>query len=327
MSKQPTNKFRRILTAVSVVLAIAVIALGALLYARYNQDKPVQTALFSLQAAITQHNSKMFTDYVDIDRITNSTIQQIFPFANQPAHSGHELPHYFLQRALPSLANAAKQDIIFMVEHDTAASSLVQEIKQLLLGHSPQFKGFVNLQKGEKTTAVTAKFFNVETGLNVPLTLVLEQRKNRWTVIDLPNLSENLIAALKARVNTLEQRNQVIIGQMNESLQVLEVQKSVLPEGGNGILLRSAIQNASDRDISEFKLAITFTTGAGETLHQLTITETDPLASGEVLEKSQPIQLANPNLMQTLAADSTLISISPLAITFADGQTLQPLTE
>lgn len=316
-SEKP-RKLGTVKSIAGVLLAILVVAFIWVFLPLSGTSGPAN-AVRTAWDAVESKDLGTFQKVVNTDALVKSLIEQVIAYEeiNAEGATANNFRQLMSQGMIGAFRNDLAATYNIQLNELVETGNLGQRKDGLLwrlwqqTGAKPEyFVDYEVLDQNDQNALLTLNFERPDLdGAVLSLNLLLEHnsQKDSWQVTGAPNLANFLFTINQRQKEQLAELNAPIQKRLNETVNVIDVQKSGgVGETSNGVLWRVAYRNTSSRNIESFDATITIKNANDQHLGELKISDDDGLASGQTAERAWPMPLSTSN-----SAEAEILTASP----------------
>ena len=310
-------------------------------------------ALEKIEKAIRFQDKSTFEAYVDVDKVSQSILNQILSDDDAPEKPkngdmignikklGNALEARFTNYIKPELEKNIAEQLVDFISNGKMAekitlSSLYSSDKPLLEKVWGEFSGGqITFSTPLETKVLSAHVAKASLDFTRPdidhedriLFSLTKNAANVWQITAIDNLADVLARIQKKSREKINALNVETAEKIASLVRPFNLRKSAGKSKwgiGKGIMLGIAFENLSVHDITFIEAHVTFKNAQGEILRQVIIEDTDAILAKNVSEKSWPMAI-NPvkpkdnALFNATDADITIDAVVT-QLTLADGR-------
>lgn len=264
------------LLIVAVIIFAVILAVGSFYYWQYT--KSPKYSLWQAKKAFEQHDLVSFEEYVDVEGITNSLIDQMLKSAAEQEKPkdkweqfGESIGKGLVTLLKPQLSKIAKQQVATLVETGRIEEKQVKtesnepdfslsDIWNKAGKEKAGFKGIEYIKKEGKLAYVGLKFYHEEYNTNLILDLKMRDKGGYWQVAELSNFAEYMNKIDDLETKRINELNAPIIESMKKALVVEEILKRNKTDDwgiDKKVIFSIRLKNNGQKEIDEYKLILT----------------------------------------------------------------------
>lgn len=340
-----------------IALSFSIVVAAGLGFKKIKEAQMLNSASYALsqiKTALENKDTTTFKKHVDTRALAESILNQVLSEKSTPQKEdgdfwssikdmGNNLGERLTEYLKPELTNSLETQIMefaqqgkFNENYDLTniygRTPMLQKVWHDLAGNNFEFRGISDISEIENSAKANVNFYRKDLDFSSSITLKMEKREDVWVLVGLDGLSQTLTQLETLRVKMIQARNLEIENKIQASLNVENIEKSTgvanTEFGGKRVLLRIAFVNTADIDIQSFKATVSFKNIEGEELKVVSIEDSDVIPSGEIIEKSWPMNI-NPlspsdNFIFDHSQEDLQMEVHIHSLTFVDGTKLEP---
>lgn len=281
-----------------IALAVVVLVLlGATAFGWWWWTRTPQYALGQVVKAYEQHDLETFQEYVDVERLSSSFVDQMLQTVFEEKESAESDPGWaeglaqgMAMMMRPQLVKGVTDAITRGVESGDFASDekggeQVSELKRYFIGADEDrsgVRGIKSIKRQGKIAIAQLEVYDKDFKKSAFLDIKLRDVGDHWQVTELSNFAEFMKVQQKHEKEYVEQLNKPIRKRLAASLRFDDTSAWINSDRwgfSNSILVRTRFANPTDTNIEEFDADIKVLDRNGMIVRTLKITHDEPLLS------------------------------------------------
>lgn len=272
-------------------------------------------AMQQVMVSLEQRDVATFDSRVDVAAVASSVVNQLFSSSGEGQVSGSDVEARVTAFIKPGLADALKDEILQAVREGSVSAADDKNLLKRLwtdLGGEHVRVGPIRVAMQERDVAVAeVPLERADLGLTLPLQVVLNRGndgRSAWQVADVPNFAA-VLQTLSGASYKKEMREEGRAAAVVEGkVMVRDVRKAKALV--DGLLLTMAVHNASDGDLQDVRLKVTFGDAAGQPLKVAELTVEGLLKAGETREQTWTVAVDRSKSVERYVLDLPLSALT-----------------